>query len=125
MKNEKEKHAFDLEERTAIYAEDIIGFCKLLPPTVINRPIISQLIRSGTSIAANYCEADCSETVKDFVHKMVICKKEAKETRFWLRAIAKAVPERKPETRELWQEGNELIKIFSTIIRKTKSKMRI
>lgn len=117
-------HKFDLEERTAVFAEDIIQFCKPLPQIVITKPIILQLIRSSTSIAANYCEADCAETAKDFIHKIVICKKESRETRFWLRAIAKALPEKKDEAKIFWHEVNELIKIFSSIIIKSKSKIK-
>lgn len=116
---------FDLEERTAKFAEDVIEFCKTITETTITRPLIGQLIRSVTSTAANYCEADCAESRKDFIHKLGICRKEVKETKCWLRMIAKAIPERKEEIRKYWKEANELNLIFSSIIRKTKSKTKV
>lgn len=70
---------FDLEERTASFAEAIIIFVKTLKIDTINKPIVSQLIRPATSIAANYCEADGAESKKDFKHKIAISKKESKE----------------------------------------------
>lgn len=91
----------------------------------MNRSIISQLIRSGTSIGANYCEADCAETKKDFEHKLGICKKEAKETKFWLRIITKTDSSLRDSCRDLWREANELNLIFSSIIRKSKTKLDI
>lgn len=119
---ENDKKIFDLEERTAKFSENVIEFCKTIPQTVITTPIISQLIKAVTSIGANYCEADCAETKKDFEHKLGICKKESKESKYWMRMIAKAVPEVKDKSRILWQEANELNLIFSSIIKKSKSK---
>jgi len=122
MSNE-EKPKYDLEERTAKFGENIIEFCKKIPLNPITIPIITQLIKAGTSIGANYNEADCAETKKDFEHKIGICKKESKETRHWLRMMAKAVPELKEESRKLWKEANELNLIFSSIVRKSRSKI--
>lgn len=119
MKNYKN---FDLEERTSKLAETIIEFCQLIPQNSITKPLITQLVKSGTSIGANYCEADSAESKKDFEHKMGICKKEAKETRYWLRIIAKACPELKERARIIWLEANELLLIFSTIIKNSKQK---
>ena len=119
-----QKPKYDLEERTAKFAEDIIEFCNKLPKNVITIPIITQLIKAGTSIGANYCEADCAETKKDFEHKLGICKKESKETKYWLRIISKAVMEAKEAARVLWKEANELNLIFSSIVRKSKSKIK-
>ena len=68
---------------------------------------------SGTSMGSNYCEADDAESSKDFIHKIGICKKEARETKHWLRMIAVAVPELKEEARVLWQEAKELHLIFN------------
>ena len=82
--------------------------------------MIDQLVRAGTSIGSNYCEADCTESKKDFEHKIGISKKEAKETKHWLRMIAKATPELKEEARKLWQEAHELQLIFITIIKKSR-----
>ena len=93
-----------------------------IPKNSVTAPIISQLIRSGTSIGANYCEADCAETKKDFEHKMGISRKESKETKFWLRMIARTVPDLKDEAKILWKETNELNLIFSSIINKSRMK---
>lgn len=113
---------FDLEERTAVFSESVVKFSKKVPKNDITKPIISQLIRSGTSIGANYCEADCAESRKDFEHKIGICKKEAKETRYWIRVMAEAVPEMKEELKVLWKEANELHLIFIAIVKKSRSK---
>jgi four helix bundle protein len=119
MYGEKEQK-FDLEERTAKFGEDIIKFSEKIPKTPITSPLIGQLVRSATSIGANYCEADCAETKKDFEHKLGICNKESKETRHWLRMIATAAPILKEEANIFWQETNELNLIFSAIIRKSR-----
>lgn len=122
--SKEEKPKFDLEERTAKFAEAIIKFAKKIPVNEVTRPLIGQLVKAGTSIGANYCEADCAETKKDFEHKMGICRKESKESRYWLRIIANAVPNLKDESRTLWQEANELNLIFSAIVRKSKNKIK-
>ena len=121
MPNDKYQK-FDLEERTAKFGEDIIEFSKKIPKNILTFSLISQLIRSGTSVGANYCEADCAESRKDFEHKMGISKKESKETKHWLRMIAKAIPELKNESRKYWKEANELNLIFSSIINKSRNK---
>lgn len=114
------KNKYDLEERTAKFGEDIIRFARKIPKDVITIPIISQLIRSGTSVGANYSEADDAESKKDFQHKIGICKKEARETKHWLRMIVVAVLELKEEARKLWQEAKELNLIFNAIINSSK-----
>ena len=111
---------FDLEERTALFGMTVIRFVKKVARNDITRPIIDQLIRSGTSIGANYCEADCAESKKDFEHKIGICKKEAKEARYWMRMMAEAVPEMKEELQVLWKEVNELHLIFIAIVKKSR-----
>ena len=111
---------YDLKERTAKFGEDVIKFARKIPKDVITIPIISQLIRSGTSVGANYCEADDAETKKDFNHKIGICKKEARETKHWLRMIVVAAPELKEEARRLWTEAKELNLIFNSIVNKLK-----
>jgi four helix bundle protein len=78
------------------------------------------VIRSGTSVGANYCEADCAESRKDFEHKLGICKKEAKETKHWLRMMSKAEPSFIKDAKILWKEANELQLIFISIIKKSK-----
>jgi four helix bundle protein len=111
----KEKQ-FDLEERIACFAENLIAFLKTLKETTLNKPLISQIIRSGTSIGANYYEADVAESKKDFQHKIGICKKESKETCYWLRMLSNLHPERKEELRVLWKETHEFVLIFSKSI---------
>ena len=117
--NEK---VFDLEERTGRFGEVIIEFVKTLERNEINRPLIGQLVKAGTSIGANYMEADGAESKKDFRHKIAICKKEAKETKHWLRMIRKANPHKAVECHKLWQEAHELTLIFSSIILSKKRK---
>ena len=116
------KKVYDLEERTAKYGENIIEFAKKLPKNVVTLPIIGQLVDAGTSVGVNYVEADCAETKKDFEHKIGISKKESKESKHWLRMIAKAVPEKKEEARRLWREANELNLIFVTIVKNSRKK---
>lgn len=107
---------YDLEERTALFGEQIIDFAKILPSDRVTNVLVGQLVRSGTSIGANYEEADGAESKKDFRHKIAICKKESKETKHWLRMIAKANPDRKNTCKKLWQEAQELTLIFSSIL---------
>ena len=107
---------FDLEERTARFGEDIILFAKSVVKDEVSRPLIGQLVRSGTSIGANYMEADGAESKKDFRHKIALCKKESKETKHWLRMIAKADPGKNGECKQLWVEAKELTLIFSSIL---------
>lgn len=120
MSNEAQnpKPKYDLEERTATFAEKIIDFLLTIPKNEISRPIISQLIRSVTSVGANYAEADGAESKKDFRHKIAICKKEAKETKHWLRMLARACLDQKENCRKFWQEAQELSLIFASILKK-------
>ncbi len=110
--------SYDLEERTARFGEKIIDLCKKAPKTLVTIPILDQLERAGTSIGANYCEANGASSKRDFMNKIFICKKESKETKYWLRMLARACPERTGECRELWQEAQEYTKIFSKIAKK-------
>lgn len=118
IQSSKSKTIYDLEERTAKVGEKIILFCSSLQQNSINIALVSQLVRSSTSIGANYMEADGAESKKDFKHKIAICKKEAKETMHWLRMAATANPAKKTECRTFWQEAKELTLIFSAILRK-------
>lgn len=106
---------FNLEERTAKFGEKIIVFCKKLPQTVISTPLISQLIRSATSVGANYMEANGASSKKDFQNKIFICKKEIQETKHWLRMISTCFEDKTDEARELWKEAQELTLIFQKI----------
>lgn len=114
--NPNDKKVYDLEERTALFGENVIDFVKTLPQDRVNNELISQIIRSSTSIGANYMEADGAESKKDFRHKIAICKKESKETKHWLRMIARANPGKKDHCRKLWNEAQELTLIFSSIL---------
>jgi|SRR3989344_1611119 len=115
------KRKFDLEDRTTVFADRIIRFSRSVPNTLENKPVRSQLVRSGTSIGANYCEADEAESKKDFLHKLGICKKEARETKYWLRVIVTANPGLRILGEELWNEAHELNLIFAAIILKGKN----
>jgi len=111
----KFSNKFNLEERTSIFSERIIDLCKKAPKDIITTPIINQLVRSGTSIGANYCEANGASSRKDFKNKIFICKKESKETKYWLRILARSVKELADECRELWSEAQEFTMMFSKI----------
>ena len=115
---------FDLEERTAAFGNAAILLAKTVPLTPITRPLVSQLVRSATSVGANYCEADDAESRADFKHKIGICKKEAREARHWLRMLVTAVPEARVQARPLWQEAKELNLIFNAIVRTTMANAR-
>lgn len=106
----------DLEERTTKFSKDIIAFLRQIKKDPITTPLISQLVRSATSIGANYCEANGASSRKDFKNKIYICKKECKETKYWLEIIADSVPETKLDCRKFWKEAQELTLIFSKII---------
>ena len=110
---------YDLEERTAKFSEKLIDLCKLAPKNIITNSIIEQLIRAGTSIGANYCEANGASSKKDFKNKIYICKKEAKETKYWLRLLPVSVSELKEECKSLWLEAQEFTLIFSKIAAKS------
>jgi len=112
------KPVFDLEERTALFGEAIIRFARKIPHNPANNRLTDQLVGAGTSVGANYCEADDAVSKKDFRNKIGTCKKEARETKFFLRMIATAEPNLKPEARVLWQEAKELHFIFCAIWRK-------
>jgi four helix bundle protein len=116
---------YDLEERTALFGEAVIGFCLGVPANPVTAPVINQLVRAGTSVGANYCEADDAESKRDFRHKIALCRKEARETKYWLRMIAKAAPAQKTSARKLWSEAKELHLIFVAIVRTTDRNLRI
>lgn len=116
MSETKTKKDYDLENRTAKFGEDVILFCKNIKHDTITRPLISQIVRSSTSIGANYMEANGASSKKDFKNKIYICEKETQESKHWLRMISVAVPECLEETRKLWKEAQELTLIFGKIV---------
>jgi len=117
--DQPQKPEFDLEERTARFGEAVIHFARTVAKNPVTTPLISQLVRSGTSVGVNYCEADDAVSKKDFKNKIGTCRKVARETKLWLRMIATAEPELKTEARKLWQEAKELHLIFAAIWRKS------
>ena len=115
---EGERPAYDLEERTARFGEAIIAFCKKVKVTPITMPLITQLVKSATSVGANYCEADDAVSKKEFRLKIATCKKESRESKHWLRMLAAADDSLKEEARRHWQEAKELHLIFAAIWRR-------
>ena len=109
---------YDLEERTEQFAKEAIQLCKKLHKNTINFELISQAVRASGSVGANYIEANESLSKKDFFHRIKICRKEAKESRYWFRLILSANAELKNEIEPLIQEATELMNIFGSIIRK-------
>jgi four helix bundle protein len=111
------KCPYDLEERTARFGEAVIDFAKAIPKDAVTNRIISQLVGAATSVGANYVEADDAVSKKEFLKSIGTCRKEARETKHFLRMIVRAVPELKPQARTLWTEAKELHLIFSKIWR--------
>lgn len=107
---------YDLEERTVKFSEMLIALCKNIKITVTNENIIKQVLRSATSVGANYREANGAASKTDFKAKIFLCKKEANETMYWLRLLLNEINEnQKVVIKELWQENKELLLIFSKI----------
>ena len=107
---------YDLEERTAKFGENVIMFCRSLKRDTISMPLVNQLVRSSTSIGANYMEANGASSRKDFRNKIHICKKESQESKHWLRMIRTCCSDGQIEqAHKLWQESHELTLIFHKI----------
>lgn len=109
-------------ERLIKFAGKIIRLCQKLPQNQTNLALINQLVRCASSIGANYSEACDAESSKDFVHKLKISAKEARETRFFLRLLLETNPDFSEKIIDLGKESTEYIKIFSTILSKFKPK---
>lgn len=120
MPNSNNQTNYDLEKRTTEFSERIIDLVKSYNQNSVIRPIISQLVRSGTSIGANYCEANEANSKKDFHHKISLSKKEAKETMYWLKIINKIDKSQENEVQKLWKEAHEFVLIFAAILRNKK-----
>jgi four helix bundle protein len=108
---------YDLEERTARFGESIIAFARKVPTDRITEPLIGQLVRAGTSVGSNYCEADDAGSKKEFRYRISMCKRESRESMYWLRMIAGAAPSLTSEARAHWLEAKELNLIFGAIYR--------
>jgi len=107
---------YPLEERTAKLGESVIILCRDLKQDAISRPLISQIVRSATSIGANYCEANGASSKLDFRNKIFICKKESQETKHWLRMLSTYYPNDQEKMKLVWKETQELTMIFQKIL---------
>ena len=113
------KPKYDLEERTACFGRMIIAFAKKLPANAVTTPIVSQIVRSATSVESRIAaKADDAVSKKEFRLKIGTCKKEARETKHWLRMAVAANPRTREEAKTLWHEARELHLIFAAILRK-------
>jgi len=115
---------YDLEERTARFGEAVIDFCKLIPRWPHTDRLIDQLVGCGTAIGANYCEADDAVSKREFTVKTNTCRKEAREAKYFIRIVARACPDLKPNARTLWLEARELHLIFCAIYRRSSEDRR-
>jgi len=119
--NEKPKgKQYDLEERTFMFAKSVAAFCKKLPKTITNVEDVKQLIKASGSVGANYIEANEALSKKDFLMRIKICRKESKESAYWLRLIKETNSgDFEEENQNLINEAIELKKIFSSIVTKS------
>ncbi len=111
---------YDLEERTARFGEAVVDFARTIPQDAVTNRIVNQLVGAGTSVGANYVEADDAVSKKEFLKSIGTCKKEAREAKHFLRMAVRAAPKLKPQARKLWLEARELHLIFSKIWRSGK-----
>jgi len=113
---------YDLEKRTKSFSKEILKFLMKIRKNEINKNLISQLIRSSTSVGANYCEANGASSRRDFRNKVYICRKEIQETKYWIELITESNPEEKKPLEKLWKEAHELTLIFNKITTTLSSK---
>jgi len=118
-KNQNSKQ-YDLEERTLNFAKEVIEFVKTLPRTTANAEITKQVIRSSGSVGANYIEANESLSKKDFVMRIKICRKESKESSYWLKLAEVKNSNGESQREVLIGEAMQLTKIFSSIAEKSR-----
>lgn len=115
---------YNLEERTLLFAKDVIEFVGKIPKNLANNEIAKQLVRSAGSVGANYIEANEALSKKDFLMRVKISRKEAKESCYWIKLLT--VPDSLTASQAaLLQEGTEVMKIFSSIIEKSAPKSSI
>lgn len=114
-----EEKKYDLEERTEKFAKNVRGYCRKIKLSILNMDDVKQLLRSSGSVGANYIEANENLSKKDFVNRVKICRKEAKESMYWLRVMVMEQEEFYAERDSLHQEATELMKIFAAILRKS------
>ena len=120
MAEVKSSKQYDLEERTLRFAKEVIAFVNSAPKTMANMKIMEQIIRSSGSVGANYIEANEALSKKDFTMRVKICRKEAKESRYWLRLIEVRGEDAEKRRQSLINEATELMKIFGSIVEKVK-----
>jgi four helix bundle protein len=119
MPEQHPSKVYDLEERTYLFARQVRAFVKVLPRSIANIEDSKQLVRSSGSVGANYVEANEALSAKDRVVRVKIARKEAKESRYWLRLIDTGdVPDKEDTRGKLIQEATELMNILSAILRK-------
>ncbi len=111
---------YDLEDRTFAFAKRVFAFIRNLPKTIANVEVMKQLVRASGSVGANYIEANEAVSRNDFKYRIKICRKEAKESRYWLRLLELRDAEQEEERQALVQEATELMKIFGSILQKSK-----
>ncbi len=119
------KVPFDLEERMTKFGEEIVVFCRGLNVDHVSQPIVTQLVRSATSIGANYCEANNASSKKDFRNKVHIAKKETQETKHWLRMLRPCYSNQEEKIQVFRQEAHELALILQSIVNKLDAKVDI
>ncbi len=113
---------YNLEGRTSQFGKRAIDLLKSIKETSVTKPILSQMIRSCTSVGANYREANGASSKRDFINKIAICRKEMNESKHWIEMLAHACPERNEELRIYWKEAHELTLIFNKIYHSSKNK---
>ena len=107
---------YNLEKRTKEFSKDILCFLKKIRNTDLNKNIKDQLLRSVISVGANYCEANGASSKKDFRNKIHICKKEVKESMYWIELLSEVIDTKhKEDLRKIWKESKELTLIFNKI----------
>jgi four helix bundle protein len=112
---------YDLGERTTVFAENAVRFARRIVVDPVTRPLISQLVRCSTSVAANYAEADEADSRKEFRYRIGVAKREAGESKLQLRVIVAACPDMREAARPIWKEADELVRILAAIRRNTPS----
>ncbi len=119
-KNQNSK-PYDLEDRTLEFAKNVRAFVKKLPKTIANIEDGRQLIKASGSVGANYIEANEALSKKDFRMRIKICRKESKESRYWLKLVdTNGSRDLEKDRGELIQEATELMNIFGAILQKSK-----
>lgn len=109
---------YDLAERTSRFGESAVRFARTIRLDAVTDPLVRQMVRATTSVGANYAEADEAGSKKEFRYRISLCSRESRESKHWLRMMGQAVSElKKDELRKLWQEADELARIFATIHR--------